>query len=241
MIINALIVDDEPDAVDMLTAMAQYTSFELEFNACFTDPREALKYEQWDDIDLLFLDVQMPFISGIDLLQQLGAIKAKTIFTTAYDAYALQALKLGACDYLLKPVTLTELTEALKKATADLITPPKEEGIMKGHICVPTSHGFRILDLKDIIFLEASGNYTYIQLASEQKPLIVSRTLKVFDDYFTNSFLVRISQSSIINLYYLKTFERNSGGVATLANGKQLTVSSKYKPIFLKCLESIRV
>jgi len=241
MVFHAIIVDDEPDAIDMLQTMIEYTPYDVVIDACFTDSRKALTYDGWDEAHLLFLDVHMPFISGVELLEQLGPIRARTIFTTAHEKYAIQALKLGACDYLQKPVELAELSEALKRATQQLTPKSTQKPRMTDHVCVPTSQGFRVLELADLLYLEASGNYTYLQLKSEEKKLIVSRTLKVFEDHFANSLFARINQSVIVNLHYLQTYERGNGGIVTLINGEHFTVSSKYKRAFLQLLESIRV
>ena len=198
--------------------------------------------------DLVFLDVEMPGMTGIDLLNELEEISFETIFTTSHPDYAIQALKADALDYLLKPVEPTELAQALhkyalkrnkEKLSGQLEDFLKNENINRQQkkITVPTSNGFELLKIDDIIRLKAEINYTIIHLSDGRK-LIVARTLKEYENILRQHDFIRIHNSHIINLSYLKRYVKGNGGVVHLEDGTQLDVSRQRKEEFLSALKS---
>ena len=199
--------------------------------------------------DLVFLDVEMPGKSGIDLLHDLQEVDFETIFTTSHSRYALQALRAEALDYLLKPVQERELAEALHKYAIKqnkqnlskqfeefLNSRQNQSGQLK-KISVPTSNGLEFIKLDDIIRLKAEINYTNIYLCEGRK-ITVARTLKEFEKMLSGNGFVRIHNSHIINLNYLKKYTKGNGGVVFLEDGTQLDVSRQRKEEFLTTLKS---
>ena len=242
MTYKAVLVEDEPDAVEMLQAQLAYVEPEVKMVQSFMDAREALRYKDWENIDILFVDVNMSHLSGFEFLEMLGPVRAKIIFTTAHDEYAIRALKAGACDYLLKPVSFNELSQAIQKVDRSrTVERHSTANPLAERICIPILHGFRMIELSDIICIESSGNYTNIQLHSDPNRLMVSRTLKVYEEYLPPTAFLRVNQSAIVNLSYVKTFERTGGNIITLSNGKQFTLSTKYKSRFLDMIDQFKV
>jgi len=234
--LNTLIIDDDKRSIDLLQSLLKELDYPIEVSAAFTDPSETLDYPMLHEVDLMFVDVEMPGMSGLELIDMIGANGAKVILTTAHEEFALAAIKRDVSDYLLKPLDKKNLRLALKKVLAASAASAKaQENAMKhpSRICVPTSCGFRVIDLDRIVRLEASNNYTFVYCQEELKPTLVSKTLKPFEDLLDGYQFVRINQSNMVNIRYVDRFDRSAGGAITLKNGKELLLGRVYRNKFL--------
>lgn len=188
-----------------------------------------------NDLDLVFLDVEMPFGNGFDLLEKVEDRTFETIFVTAYDHYAIEALNNHASYYLLKPISIDELIKAvnvvseIKEKENELqnkILSPKEKSI-SGKITIPQQDGFEVLDVNDIIFCKADDNYTEIHLTNSKK--LISKTLKHFEDTLSKYSFVRIHKSYLVNLNAVTKYKKGKGGSVVVSNGKEILVSASKK------------
>lgn len=186
--IKAILIDDEINATEALTNMIRLLANDVEVVTTFNDPMRALTYLRQHTPDVLFLDIQMPYLTGFELLEQLGAIKFPVVFTTAYDQYALQAFKTTAVDYLLKPIDLDELEAALQKIRERQHRPSipdlhkyeelfrQMQPLVPQRLGLPTSDGLVFVAIADIVRLESDSNYTIFYFANSPK-ILVSRTM----------------------------------------------------------------
>ncbi len=243
--IRSIIVDDEKRCVDMLRLDLEKYCPEVEILAGFTSPKEALLEIKKTKPDLLFLDVEMPWINGFELLELLGEPFFEVIFTTAYDRFAVKAFQFSAIDYLLKPVNPEDLKKAVNKMRekADRpLTQAHVDYLIKNihaqesryeRLVLPSSNGYEFVPLSEIVFIQADGNYTTVTLQSG-KQLLVSRSLKDLHSMIEDdSSFFRIHQSYLINLVHVQHYSRSDGGYVTMSNGKQLSVARAKKEAFL--------
>ena len=197
---------------------------------------EALVLIRNNDLDVVFLDVEMPYGNAFDLLEKVGDINFETIFVTAYNHYAIDALNAHASYYLMKPISIDELIKAVdyvtevkekEQALQDQILVPKTKNIA-GKITIPQLDGFEILNTSDIMYCKADDNYTEIYLNNNKKKL-VSKTLKYFDEALNNSNFARVHKSYLVNVNEVVKYVKGKGGSVVLSNGKQVMVSASNK------------
>lgn len=249
MLIKTIIVDDEPRGANSLQKMLAYTESRIEVVAVCNSSVEAVPTIQALKPELVFLDIQMPHLTGFEMLEELGCVDFEVIFTTAHDQYALQAFKYSAVDYLLKPIDMEELENAVQKVLnryAQKNHAPLEKLFQSMYaqqphirkISLPTSNGLQFVEIEDIIRLEASSNYTTIYF-QHQKPLLVSRTLKEFEDQLASKGFFRIHNSHLINIKHIKSYTKGEGGIVTLSDNSQADVSRRKKEEFLAILERL--
>jgi len=243
--LKAVIVDDEPKAIQSLIWELSNFSTEIEVMASFTNPDEALKYLDTNTPDCLFLDVQMPTIGGFQFLEQLKDISFAVVITTAYDEYAIKALKHEAIDYLLKPIDSDDLKESItkiKKHSDRTINSMKFERILsnfnskfdKKRITINTDGKLLFLDVDDIIYIESDGNYSTLFL-KDQKKIVVTKKLKEVNAILPEHYFFRIHNSFIINLNKIKAFIKNEGYVIMDSDHK-IPVARQRKSDFLEKL-----
>jgi two-component system LytT family response regulator len=200
--------------------------------------------------DLVFLDVEMGDGTGFDLLEQLAPVSFHVIFTTAHDTHAVKAFKYSAVDYLLKPVDADELVAAVKKlgdvmdnkhlqmGLKALLENTKQPQKELQKIVINSSDGHYVLSINEIIRFEAERNYTKVILEKE-KPLLVAKTLKHFEDLLLGQKFERIHQSHLINVQHIKKYIPRDGGYVVLSNGDNVPVAQRKKTELLALLESL--
>lgn len=243
--LKAVIVDDEPKAIQGLIWELSNFSDEIEVMASFTNPNEALTYLETNTPDCLFLDVQMPTIGGFQFLEQLKTTDFAVIITTAYDEYAIKALKHDAIDYLLKPIDSDDLKAAIvkiKKHSDRVINAARFERMLtnfnskfgKKRITINTDGKLLFLDVDDIIYVESDGNYSTLFLQNNKK-IVVTKKLKEVDAMLPEHYFFRIHNSYIINLNKIKAFVKNEGYVIMDSEHK-IPVARKRKSDFLEKL-----
>lgn len=238
--LKAAILDDEVRGSTLLTHKLDVFENELQVIAVFNDAERATNALRQLDIDVLFLDVEMPGLNGFQVLERLGDFDFEVIFTTAYDTYTLEALRLSAVDYLLKPVDEDELQLAitrLKKRVAEKVIHKelKKEEKPKNRLALPTAEGVYIVDKVNIIRVEAMSNYS-VFILTDAKKIVVSKTLKEYESVLDASNFMRVNRSVIVNLDFVVKYRKGDGGTLELSDGAEIEVSSQKKEILLQKL-----
>lgn len=240
--LKAVIIDDEPKAIQGLTWELSNFGDEIEVIATFTEPEKALYYINSTDIDCLFLDVEMPTMDGFQFLEKLDTKDFAIVITTAYNEYAIKALKKEAIDYLLKPIDSDDLKEALakiKKYNSRVTNSDKFEKILLNFneklshkkITINTDGKLVFLEPDDILYAESDGNYATLFLLNNKK-IVLTKKLKEVGELLPEDSFFRIHNSFIINLNKIKEFLKTDGYVV-LENNKKIPVSRQRKSDFL--------
>lgn len=243
--LKAVIVDDEPKAIEGLTWELSNFSNDIEVIKTFSIPEEALLYLNKNTPDCLFLDIQMPTMDGFQFLEQLQLKDTAVIITTAYDEYAIKALKNEAIDYLLKPIDSDDLEDTIlkiKKFRTKTLNSQKFEDILinftnnnnKKKITINTDGKLLFLNIDEIIFVESDGNYSTIFLEHNQK-IVVTKKLKEVNQILPEDHFFRIHNSYVINLGKIKEFLKTEGYVVMDSNHK-IPVARQRKSDFLEKL-----
>lgn len=223
--IHAIAVDDEPMALEVIEAHAKKVGF-IELKATFFSATEALEYLKKNDVDLIFLDINMPEISGIDFSQILPENTA-FIFTTAYSEYAVDAFKLNALDYLLKPIDFGRFIQACKKTQETI----KKETTDAEFIFVKDGYDWVKVSLIELLYVQSDGNYVTFY---ETKSKVMTRmTMKEVADLLPDKF-VRVHKSNIVNSLKIKKIERHQ---VTLEDDSIVPISTTYSEEFLEKLK----
>ncbi|MGG9961007.1 LytR/AlgR family response regulator transcription factor [Ferruginibacter sp. SUN106] len=244
--INAIIIDDEAKGRLALREKLLAYCPQIKIMAEAANGQEALLLIQHYKPQLIFLDIEMPRMNGFEMLNELTEKNFHIIFTTAYDQYAIRAIKYAAFDYLLKPIDIEELKTAVEKLnnTENKETKKQVELLQQNmqlpkkqlhKLAIPTLEGLLFYDINDIIHLEANSNYTYIHLINKTK-ITASKTLKEFEDLLPADIFFRTHHSHLINLNYIKRYIKGDGGQIELQNGTYVDVSRRKKDEFLKAI-----
>lgn len=242
--IHAVIIDDEQHCTDRLVhLLRQYHAGTVSIAATASSVQEGLAAIQQHQPQLLFLDVQLTDGSGFDLLKQCNDINFRIIFTTAYDRFAIEAIRFSAIGYLLKPVEEDELAEALAKVIstsvehtrqmAGVIETNSNNPAKKKRLTVPVGNELLFINIEDIVRCHSDINYTSIYKNDNQK-IVVAKTLKEFEELLAGYDFFRIHNSDLINLSYLKSYNKGKGGSVVLTDGTVLEVSTRRKEEFLR-------
>lgn len=248
--IRCVLVDDEVHAIKALTLQIEKYCPELDILNSFTDPEEAVVFLKDNSIDLLFLDIEMPRLNGFQLLEKWSQVPFKVVFTTAYDEFAVEAFRITAFDYLLKPIDRTLLKETVNRFKVEkeasntswdqlniLQQLINRQASINVKVPLPVSDGLRFVQLCDIIRCQGDGGYTFVYLIKE-KPILLSKTLKeVEETLFAKSDFIRVHQSHLINPSYLKQYIKKDGGYLLLDDDSQIPLSRRKKDNFF---DSIR-
>ncbi|MHC8949874.1 LytR/AlgR family response regulator transcription factor [Sphingobacterium hungaricum] len=238
--LKAVLLDDELKGSKLLNQKLAFFEDELQVIAIFNQPAKALEEIAQLKPDVLFLDVEMPEINGFQFLERLGTFDFEVIFTTAYDSYTLDALRISAVDYLLKPIDEEELETAiqrLKKRVKEKtqVKSLGEEKPTNNRLALPTVEGIYLVDKSNIIRVEAMSNYS-VFIVSERKKIVVSKTLKEYEAILEDANFIRINRSVIVNLSYVVKYRKGDGGTLELSDGSEVEVSSLRKEEVLQKL-----
>jgi two-component system LytT family response regulator len=240
-VLNAIIVDDEEFARSSLYFLLQENCDNVNIIGIAKSVAEAKNLLAQNSVDLIFLDIAMPGGNGFELIPQAQEKNATVIFTTAYDQYALKAIKANALEYLLKPIDIEELKAAVIKAEKsiklnksennrneslnNLAQDLSEKSAIK-KITLLSGQGYKLVDIDDIIHIEADSNYSVFNLINLEK-IIVSKVLKDYEEILPENRFVRIHKSSIVNLKYVKEYSSKNGLQVILNNGAAINVSRR--------------
>lgn len=229
--INCALIDDEPLALQLLEDFVNKTPY-LKLAGKFEEPMQALSLLESRQIDLLFLDIKMPDISGIDFFKSLSH-KPQVIFTTAYSEFAIDGFELKAMDYLLKPVSFEKFLAACNRVKEYLELKSQRSAPTEDYFFINAAHKLHKLFYDDILYLEGLKDYTKIHLASTTSPLIILHNLKYFEELLNPTAFIRIHRSYIISLRKLATVSRKSVTIQS----RELPVSDNYRESFFAVVE----
>jgi two-component system LytT family response regulator len=248
--IKTLVVDDEKKARDILTGMLNTHCPKIEVIGQADSVIAAEELIRSLKPDLVLLDIEMPFGNGFDLLDKTRDLNFEVIFITAFDHYAVKAIKFSAFDYLLKPIDIDELKTAIDR----LIQNKKDENSFNvkienllseikanskpKRIAIPSMEGISIVNIDDIIRCEADTNYTRIFLINGDA-ILVSKTLKEYEDMLTEFHFVRVHHHNLININHVQKYIKGEGGYAIMSDGSSVEVSRRKKTEFIEKLSKI--
>lgn len=248
MIYKTLIVDDEPAPRDLLTRLVKnHADIHIE-EICSNTASAQLALSKHQP-DLIFLDVEMPGQSGIEWLQKLGDPPCEVIFTTSYSQYAVDAFRLAALDFLLKPIDEDQLSSALqrfrhRRETSQnhnllfLLENLRMSNPTEFKIALPTSNGFIYVKIQDIVSFSSVSNYVVVNLI-DKRQIVISRSLKECEEILTGKGFQRIHQSHLINLTHLKRYIRGDGGEVEMEDGNLLEVSRRMKEGLMEVIKKL--
>lgn len=225
---TAVIIDDEEDSRSNTRSMLQNYCTEIEvIGEAASGPEGKIKIQELKP-HVVFLDINMPGMNGFQMLEGIYNRDFCVIFLTAYSEHGITAVKAGATDYLLKPLMLSELQGAIRKVVQHYEAKPAVTSAKpdadKNIVLISHSKGFTLVDFKDIVWLEASDNYTNLFL-NGQKKIVASKTLKEFEAILPVSDFFRIHRSALINVNYVKEYSNYEGGEVILSDGTHVQVS----------------
>lgn len=231
--ISCLLIDDEPLALKLLEDYVSKTPY-LKLAGKFDEPLKALSFLQSEKVDLLFLDIKMPDISGIDFFKSLSD-KPEVIFTTAHTEFALNGFELKAMDYLLKPISFEKFITACNRVKDYLETKNGKNHKDRDYFFINVTHKLYKIFYRDILYLEGFKDYTKIYLVNSASPLLVLHNLKYFEEQLPESEFIRIHRSYIVPVRMLNTISRKA---VTIGN-KNLPVSDNYRSQLFSFVQNI--
>jgi two-component system LytT family response regulator len=241
--IRSIIVDDEFDAVNFIQSLISSYCPDLEVVGTAHSALEGIKLIRDKEPDLVFLDVEMPHGSGFDLLANFPRKTFDVIFITAFNHYAIKAIKFSAVDYILKPININEFLEAVKKVVQARDEKSSKESsfatlfenlrsTLPHKLAIPTTDGMEYINTKDIIRVEADRSYSMFYLNDGRK-FLVSRNLKEYQELLGDRNFFRTHNSHLINLDYVKKYYRHDGGYVEMSDGSTVAISRNKKDLFL--------
>ena len=242
--IRTVLIDDEPNNIDTLQHLLDRYCPQVHVVGRAESAQSGVAVIQSTQPDLVFLDIEMPYGNAFDLLNSLNPIQFDVIFVTAFDNYAINAIRYSALDYLLKPVNIKELQLAVQKAADQLLQKNMHKRIdtlfynlstpksAYQRLALPTLDGLVFVNTEDVIRMEAKSNYTVIYFKNGST-VTVSKTLKEFEDILSADQFSRIHHSHIINHHFVKKYHRGRGGYIEMEDGTSIEVSIRKRDEFL--------
>lgn len=244
--IKALLIDDENDSLERLERLINTHCPGISVIGATSDPLQAIALINTLQPQLIFLDVEMPKLDGFGVLEAFPNATFKVVFVTAYDVYALRAIKYSALDYLLKPLQAEELKQAVEKVEQTLdkedkrlsyITQQIKTGYQLERIVIPERKGYCIVPLDDILCMEAqSGGYVYLHLNDGRK-IAATETLQHYEALLPANQFFRVHRSFLVQISCIRTYDNGKGGSLELSNGMEVPVSVRKKPGLTKALK----
>lgn len=245
--INAILIDDEISGLEALQlAIGKYCP-DVSVAGAYNSPEQGLEAIRRQTPDLLFLDIQMPQMSGFDLLQRASPANFEVIFVSAHDQYAIKAIKFSALYYLLKPVDVDELLHAVSKAKERMMTktaPFQYQSVINNiqlrsgnieKLAVPSSEGLDFYNTQDIIYCKADGSYTQLMLRNQHQ-VTVCKNLVDFENLLAFSGFCRVHHSYLINMRHMQKYVKGEGGFVILSDNHCVDISRRKKEEFLAIL-----
>jgi two-component system, LytTR family, response regulator len=244
--IRGILIDDELNSLQNLQQKLEGFCPDIEIVAISQKPEEGILLIRQHQPDVVFLDIEMPRMSGFRMLEELGEYDFDIIFTTAYNHYSIDAIRISAFDYLVKPIGIEELQQAVERLSKMRHKQTKEKiDILKkslsdnktqeDKIAISTSEGIEFIPIKNIIHIESKSNYSKLYL-TENKSIVVSKILKDFEEMLLPYNFYRIHNSHLINLNYIQKYVRGQGGHVMLQDGTLIDISRRKKEEFLKMI-----
>jgi len=254
--IRTIIIDDEPWAVDVLTMLLKKKcSDDVQVIATSNSPKLGRTLIEDQKPDLVFLDIEMPGMSGIDIVRSFNNPTFRVVFITAFDAYAVEAFRLSATDYLLKPVEADDIVSVIDKIKNDIRKNENPTNIQllnlekllmrnaaqtDSKIAIGMADKIVFVAVSDILYCKAEGPYTHVYLVDGKK-IVASKTLGEYEQQLSNRQFFRVHHSTLINLNHVKEFQRFDGGYVIMENNEKLEVSHRKRNDFLDAINDFVV
>jgi two-component system LytT family response regulator len=245
---KVLILDDEKHCRQVLETLLKKYCTQVSQIDCFGSPAEALDAVKGLEPDIVFLDIEMPGMSGFEWLNRCEVRNFEVIFTTAYNEYAIKAIKHNALDYLLKPVDKDELIVAVNRAgnpkqtsssmRVDQLLESLQIKAAPKRLAIPTLEGLTLINPDEILYVKSDGPYSHFHFIDKHK-MVISKTLKEAEEVLPQQDFFRIHHSYLVNMKYVLQYLRGEGGEVILSNGEHIPVARSRKQDFLALLEKI--
>ena len=232
--LRCCVIDDEPLAQDLIASYIEKTPF-MELVGKFNSAQDAIKTILEDSIDIVFLDIHMPQLSGMEFARIVPS-SCRIIFTTAYDRYAIEGFRINALDYLMKPISYEEFVSSANRAMewAELRRKAEETDNDKQHIIVKSEYKYMQTAIKDIVFIEGLKDYVKIYLEDEKNPVTTLMSMKTLERFLPETKFLRVHRSFIVNTSKIKIIERNR----IVFGNHYIPVSESYKQAFTNYISS---
>lgn len=250
MSLRAVIVEDEKHSRETLKNLLEEFCVDISIEGMAESVNEAVSVISSVQPDVVFLDIELQSGTGFDVLSQLKSINFEVIFTTAFEQYAIKAVKFSSLDYLLKPIDLEELQSAVEKARQSknqvvykkqletLMLNLKQQKPKLNKICLATSDGFEFIEVNDILYCKAEGSYTAFILKNSEK-LLVSKHLKEYENLLLEQDFMRVHNSFLINLKEVKKYVKSDGGYIVMNNNDTVSISRSKKEDFIQVMSML--
>jgi two-component system LytT family response regulator len=246
--LRTILVDDEPRGLNSMEKLLQLNCPDVTTVATCSNVDGAIEKIMALQPHLVFLDIAMPVKNGFDLLKELKQVSFEIIFVTAHNQFMIVAFHFSAIDYLLKPVDDDLLIDAVKRArkrieektgkqNVDTFLHNVKQGPGHMKLCIPSLKGFQVVELDDILYAEAAGNYTNFHF-KEMRPVCTSKPIHEYEELLADSGFVRIHKSYLVNLLHIKEYLKGEGGSVVLSNGIEIEVARRKKEPFLDKMKS---
>lgn len=237
MKLTVAIIDDEKHAIETLRYdLTENHKDEIEILFSTTNPVEGAKRIRTEKPDLLFLDVDMPGLSGLELIQLIDDLPTRVVFTTAHMEYAIKAVETIASGYLLKPVQADDLQRIIAKVKSEKAS-SKAKFSFTGKISVADGDGIELISYEDIIYLKSDSNYCELKLIDNRKK-VASKTMKYFEEILPGDRFFRIHKSYLVNIHQVKKYLKREGGELLMSNNDVLPVSRNSRLQILKLIQN---
>ncbi len=239
--LSAIIIDDELTACQVLNSMIDQYCLAIEDVHITQNPEEGIEMVNRIQPDILFLDIEMPKLSGFDVLSKINDFRGKIVFTTAYQQFAIRAFEYNAFDYLLKPIHIERLEKLVARVEENNAIPFDNSNIQQlihqfsnrieypQSIAIHDKGGLVFIRVDEILYLEGQGNYTLLQ--DEKKQYLVCKTIKDFESILNPSVFLRLHKSYMVNVNKLVRYSPNDGGYVSLSNEKTIPVSRRKRQL----------
>ncbi|MFZ1530487.1 MAG: LytTR family DNA-binding domain-containing protein [Ferruginibacter sp.] len=249
--LRAVLIDDENNALEVLQMQLQQFCKNVEVIECCNGGEKGIAAIKKLRPELVFLDIEMPHKNGFDVLKETAGFNYEVIFTTAYDQFAIKAFKHSAVDYLLKPIDILELQEAVEKAARKtggahleeklkILLQQLEPGTAKSNnrIALPVGDGMQFFDMNEISRCESESNYTHIYLTNGKKHTI-AKTLKDVEEALGGHDFFRVHQSHLVNMNHISKYVRGDSGYVVMNDGTNIALSRSRKEAFLETFKKL--
>lgn len=249
--LKAVIVEDEKASRETLRSYLQKYCPQVELCGTAEGVKKGVEIIDREKPQLVFLDIEMPYGNGFDLLEGVGFNDFEVIFITAFSEYALKAIQVSASHYLLKPISIDELiaaVEAVEKTftrkreflhSQILVENIKLENRQLHKIVLPTLEGFEVISINQIVHCTAEDNFTNFTL-NQGKKMMICKNLKHYENLLADFDFIRIHKSHLVNKHFVQRYRKGKGGMVTMSNGDEISVSSSRKKEFLESFGGIR-
>lgn len=248
--LNVVIIEDEVRSQETLKSLLTEFCDDVHVLGMAGTVGEAVKLIENRKPELVFLDIELQTGTGFDVLNQVSDRNFDVIFTTAFEQYAIKAIKFSSLDYLLKPIDIDELQDALQKARERKDTQETRQQLnlllknvenipnQRKKICLSTSEGLEFIDIENITYCEANGSYTNFNIKPNVK-LIVSKNLKEYENLLADHNFMRVHNSFLINLHEVKKFVKSEGGYILMNDDTQIAISQSKREEFLERMATL--